>query len=152
MLEYPEITSAYLFDAVETGRACQALKMRKYYAKLVGGVTCSNNEQLKVALLVFVVEQAYKLDLTCFDSIPVDSELSYLRNFINYLEVECADCGFRFSGFNSSASTETIGLPIIDTAEDVIEEAADELNYILLEDATYITLEDESGSHLMENN
>lgn len=152
MLEYPEITSAYLFDVIETGRSCQSEKMVKYYKKLVGGVTCSNNEQLKVALLVFVLEQTYNLDLTCFNRIPTDSKLSYLQSFINYLYVECADCGFVFSGYNSSASTETIGLPIIDTPEDVTEEASDELNYILLEDATYITLEDESGSHLMENN
>lgn len=152
MLEYPEITPEYILDAVETGRSCQATKMFKYYNKLVGGLFCSNAEQIKVSLLVYILEQIYKLDMTCFDVVPTDSKYSYVRNFINYLNVECADCGYRFTGLNSSASATDIGLAITDTAADVPEVVVDELNYILLEDATYITLEDESGSHLMENN
>lgn len=159
MLEYPEITPNYLLNVVETGRSCQATKMGKYYSKVVGGVISSNIEQLKIALLVYILEQTHKLDLTCFDYIPEGSDISYLRNFINYLNVECADCGFTFTGYNSSASSTTIGLPLTDTAEEATpvndvegDGINDALNYILLEDATYITLEDSSGSHLMENN
>jgi hypothetical protein len=148
MLEYPEITSDYILSAVQTARSCQTVKMTKYYNKLVGGVTCSNAEQLKMALLTYILEQVYKLDMTCFDTIPTDSTLSYIRSFINYMSVECADCGFSFSGQNSSASADDIGLPINDIEPEV--PADDGLNYILLEDSTEITIEDASGSLLME--
>lgn len=148
MLEYPEITPSYILGAVQTARSCQTAKMLKYYNKLVGGVTCSNAEQLKMALLVYILEQVYKLDMTCFDTIPTDSDISYLRSFINYMNVECADCGFTFTGQNSSASAADIGLPINDIEPEVPVD--DGLNYILLEDATEITIEDASGSLLME--
>lgn len=148
MLEYPEITSNYILGAVQTARSCQATKVRKYYNKLVGGVVCSNAEQIKMSLLVYILEQVYKLDMTCFDTIPADSDISYIRSFINYMNVECADCGFTFSGQNSSASAADIGLPINDVEEETPTAAG--VNYILLEDSTQITLEDNSGSLLME--
>ena len=164
MLEYPEITSSTILAAVQSGRSCQATKMRKYYSKLVGGLSCSNMEQLKLSMLVYVLEQVYKLDMTCFNNTPADSDYSYLRHFINYLTVECADCITVFSGFNSSASTADIiagggGITGTDPGEEqeVINETEgdginEQLNYILLEDGTYITLENETGYHLMENN
>lgn len=162
-MEFPEITSDYIYSAVQTGRVCQASKVQRYYNKLVGGVSCSNIEQLKVTLLVYILEQVYKLDMTCFNDLPADSKYSYIRLFINYLSVECADCGITFSGFNSSASESTVigggGVTGTDPGEEeeIINEVEgdgvnDELNYILLEDGTYILLENDNGAHLMENN
>jgi len=162
MLEYPKIDSEYILEVVGRARLCQAAKMYKYYRKLVGGLTCSNIEQIKVTLLTYVLEQTYKLDLTCLNSIPSDQERTYAELFTNYLIVECSDCSGIFSGPLSSISeTELIntGTPGGDENEGETTETNvegdgvnDLLNYILLEDGTYITLENESGSHLMENN
>lgn len=162
LMEFPEITPTYILNAVQTGRVCQATKMSRYYNKLVGGVSCSNVEQIKISLLVYILEQVYKLDMTCFNDLPADSTHSYIRLFINHLTVECADCGINFSGFNSSASEAAViagGNAGTDPGEEqeIINEVEgdginDQLNYILLEDGTYILLENDNGAHLMENN
>lgn len=132
MLEYPTITSQYLLAVVNQGRVCQATKVKKYYHKMVGGVDCSDLEQLKLTLLVYVLEQIYKLDMTCFEESPADTTLSYTQIFVNHILVECRDCGYAF-------------IP-----EGVTEEEEETLSYILLENSTNITLEDNSGSLLME--
>jgi len=143
MLEFPEITDDVLLGYVQSGRACHATKMNRYYKKLVGGLSCSNIDQIKLTLLMHILQETYKLDLTCFNSKPSDSDRSYLEIFINFLRVECADCGNAFTAVVAEETTEN------ETEGDGVN---DELNYILLENGTYITLEDESGSHLMENN
>jgi hypothetical protein len=144
MLEYPIIDSEYILEVVGRARLCQAAKMSKYYKKLVGGLTCSNIEQLKVTLLTYVLEKVYALDMTCLNEIPLDQERTYAELFTNYLLVECSDCTGLFAGPLDST---------IETEGDIEGDGVNDLlNYILLEDGTYITLEDESGSHLMENN
>lgn len=134
MLTYPEITEEYIFDAIYRGRTCYTTKMLKYYRKLVGGLTCSNNEQIKLRLLMYVLTETYETGITCFNSVPMDTERMYIELFINYLNVECADCGNAFF-------------------PEATDEAATELNYILLEaDGEELLLENGRGSHLMENN
>lgn len=82
--------------------------------------------------MVYVLEQIYKLDMTCFEESPADTTLSYTQIFVNHILVECRDCGYAF-------------IP-----EGVTEEEEETLSYILLENSTNITLEDNSGSLLME--
>lgn len=89
-----------------------------------------------------VLESTYKLDMTCFSSIPNDSDRTYLELFVNFLTVECADC-------NNAYSAPVVEAPVNETEGDGVN---DELNYILLEDTTYINLENGNGAHLMENN
>lgn len=155
MLEYPTITSASLLAAINKGRECQASKAKSYYHKMVGGSSCSNFEQRKITLLVYVLEQIYKLDMTCFDESPADEEtLSYTQIFINHINVECKDCGFAFTPtYLSSVSTQALidsGISGNDVDLPTPDEG-DGVNNILLENGTYIDLEDESGNLLMES-
>lgn len=143
MLEFPEITDSVLLGYIQSGRACHATKMNRYYKKLVGGLTCSNIDQIKLTLLMYVLQETYKLDMTCFNTKPNGSDRTYLELFINFLRMECADCSNAFAAAVAEDTT------VNETEGDGVN---DELNYILLEDTTYITLEDETGSHLMENN
>lgn len=163
MLEYPTIDSEYILEVIGRARLCQAAKTYKYYRKLIGGLSCSNLEQIKVTLLTYVLEETYNLDLTCVNSIPIDQERTYVELFTNYLIVECSDCSGTFSGPLSSISETTLinsGVNGGDEGEgteqpdtDVEGDGVNDLlNYILLEDGTYIKLENGSGSHLMENN
>ena len=134
MLTYPEITEEYIFEAIYKGRTCYTTKMLKYYRKLVGGLTCSNNEQIKLRLLMYVLTETYETGITCFNNVPMDTQRMYIELFINYLNVECADCGNAF-------------LPVTATETTV------ELNYVLLEaDEEELLLENGRGSHLLENN
>jgi len=149
-LDYPTIDSAYILTKIKDGRACVASGMLSYYNKLVGGLTCSNVEQSKMSLLLFVLEDVYRTDSTCVS----DADL---RIFINYIDTNCIECGFVgptttsapsidfSSGGKTSASTDYTGNEI---EGDGINDA---LSYILLEaDGTYILLEDGTGSHLTE--
>lgn len=153
MLEYPTITSQYLLAVVNQGRVCQATKVKKYYHKMVGGVDCSDLEQLKLTLLVYVLEQIYKLDMTCFDESPADTTLSYAQIFINHILVECKDCGYAFiPEYLSSTPGEVMiaaGVPWNDVPP--AEGAGTDLTNLLLENGTTITLENNSGSLLLEN-
>lgn len=96
MLIYPEITEEYIFDAIYRGRGCYATKMLRYYRKLVGGLSCSNKEQIKLRLLMYLLEETYNTGITCFNNVPMDTDRKYIELFINHLNVECADCGNAF--------------------------------------------------------
>jgi hypothetical protein len=143
-LDYPTIDSAYILAAIQQGRACMASNMLSYYNKLVGGVACSSNEQLKLSILLYVLEDIYKTDSTCV----VEADL---RIFINYIHTNCVDCGFALPTTTSAPSSNfsSGGSTTLDAAEG--DGTDDVLNYILLEDGTYITFEDGTGSHLLEN-
>lgn len=153
MLEYPTITPSYLLAAITQGKICLATKTRPYYQKLIGGLACSNAEQLKLTLLIHVLDSVYKLDMTCFDESPVDNTLTYNQIFINHLAIECKDCGFAFnSEFLSTVSEQTLSDSGI-TGTDYIPPDAPEgsLNYILLESGDPIQEEDSSDYFLVES-
>ena len=143
-LNYPTIDSAYILAAIQQGRACMASNMLSYYNKLVGGTECSSNEQLKLSILLYVLEDIYKTDSTCV----VDADL---RIFINYIHANCADCGFVLPTTTSAPSSDfSAGSPTTLSATEG-DGSSDVLSYILLEaDGTYILLDDGTGSHLTE--
>ena len=82
-------TNSEFRQYLESIKLCLYTKHLGMYKKIHGGVQCSELENTKIELALYLLRNA---GLECLETTIPDGDLSYLERFKQYLDQYCLDC------------------------------------------------------------
>ena len=86
------IASLNLANFLTTAQSCTAKELYKYHQKITGGIKCSDTEQIKLNLGVYLLEVYQSQGLTCLEDV-VDTEQRTLLHLLKTDITEfCRNC------------------------------------------------------------
>ena len=82
-------TNSEFRQYLDSVKLCLYTKHLGMYKKIHGGVQCSELENTKIELALYLLRNA---GLECLETTIPDGDLSYLERFKQYLDQYCLDC------------------------------------------------------------
>lgn len=86
------IESLNLTEFAETAKLCAAQELYKYLYKMRGGVKCSNDEQIKLVLGIYIIDVYLTQGLECLEDTVEDKDQTILHLLKTHITKTCRNC------------------------------------------------------------